>query len=74
MAPNTSEPEFEQVSHISNRSYLTLLHLLTLPPSHPPLQARDEIYSTLKPFFEKHPEYKRAWEVVQIPERVIQFR
>lgn len=37
-------------------------------------QARDEIYSTLKPFLEKHTEYQTAWDIVQNPERVIQFR
>ncbi|KAF9516036.1 hypothetical protein BS47DRAFT_1341362, partial [Hydnum rufescens UP504] len=37
-------------------------------------QAVHEITSTLAPFFAKHPEYKNALEIIQIPERVIQFR
>lgn len=38
------------------------------------VQAVHEITSTLTPFLEKHPEYQRALDIVQIPERVIQFR
>ena len=37
-------------------------------------QAVHEISSTLGPFLQKNPEYKKALEVAQIPERVIQFR
>jgi len=39
-------------------------------------QARKELVSTLEnsSLFEKNPEYKKALEVVSIPERVIQFR
>ncbi|WVR03830.1 hypothetical protein IAU60_000826 [Kwoniella sp. DSM 27419] len=37
-------------------------------------QAVSEITQTLEPFLVKNPEYRRALEVVQIPERVIQFR
>jgi len=39
-------------------------------------QARKELVSTLEgsSIFEKNPEYKKALEVVSIPERVIQFR
>jgi len=39
-------------------------------------QARSELVSTLEnsSLFEKNPEYKKALEVVSIPERVIQFR
>ncbi|KAF1955462.1 NADP-specific glutamate dehydrogenase [Byssothecium circinans] len=39
-------------------------------------QARKELVSTLEAssLFEKNPEYKKALEVVAIPERVIQFR
>jgi len=44
-------------------------------PSEPEFQqALHEITSTLAPLLEKKPEYKRALEVVQIPERIIQFR
>jgi glutamate dehydrogenase (NADP+) len=44
-------------------------------PSEPEFeQALREIQQTLEPFLEKHPEYRKALEVVQIPERVIQFR
>jgi len=44
-------------------------------PSEPEfLQAQDEIYSTLGPLFDEYPEYKKIFDVVQIPERVIQFR
>ncbi|KAF2471587.1 NADP-specific glutamate dehydrogenase [Lindgomyces ingoldianus] len=39
-------------------------------------QARKELVSTLESstLFEKNPEYKKALEVVSIPERIIQFR
>jgi glutamate dehydrogenase (NADP+) len=37
-------------------------------------QAVHEIASTIEPFLATHPEYRKAFEVVQIPERVIQFR
>jgi len=39
-------------------------------------QARSELVSTLEnsSLFEKNPEYKKALEVVSVPERVIQFR
>jgi len=37
-------------------------------------QAVHEITSTLAPLLEKHPEYHRALQVAQVPERVIQFR
>jgi glutamate dehydrogenase (NADP+) len=39
-------------------------------------QAYDELASTLNnsTLFEKHPEYKKALEIVAIPERIIQFR
>ncbi|KAM0746781.1 hypothetical protein T439DRAFT_329478 [Meredithblackwellia eburnea MCA 4105] len=37
-------------------------------------QAVHEIGTTLTPLFEKRPELKRVFEILQIPERVIQFR
>ncbi|CED85618.1 glutamate dehydrogenase (nadp) [Phaffia rhodozyma] len=37
-------------------------------------QALNELTSTLAPFLAQNPEYKKALEVVQIPERIIQFR
>lgn len=37
-------------------------------------QALSEIEGTLTPFLEKNPEYAKAFKVVQVPERVIQFR
>ena len=39
-------------------------------------QARSELVSTLEnsSLFEKNPEYKKALEIVSVPERVIQFR
>jgi len=37
-------------------------------------QAVHEITSTLEPFLVKNPEYRRALDVVQIPERIINFR
>lgn len=39
-----------------------------------PLQALNELNTSLAPFLEKNPAYKKALAVVQIPERVIQFR
>ncbi|EPQ28599.1 uncharacterized protein PFL1_03902 [Pseudozyma flocculosa PF-1] len=44
-------------------------------PSEPEFeQALNEVTSTLAPFLAKFPEYKKALEIIQIPERVIQFR
>jgi len=44
-------------------------------PSEPEFeQAVEEVTSSLKSFLEKHPEYQKALEIIQIPERVIQFR
>jgi glutamate dehydrogenase (NADP+) len=60
-----SEPEFEQVRD------------LTVPISSSwliAIQAVQEIASTLEPFLAKHPEYRKALDIVQIPERIIQFR
>jgi glutamate dehydrogenase (NADP+) len=37
-------------------------------------QACAEIHSTLAPVFEKHPDLKQMWDIVKIPERIIQFR
>lgn len=37
-------------------------------------QAVYEITSTLEPFLVKNPDYRRALEVVSIPERIINFR
>lgn len=44
-------------------------------PSEPEFeQAVNEVTSTLKPLLQRRPEYERALRVVQIPERVVQFR
>ena len=44
-------------------------------PSEPEFeQARNELTSTLQLFLSKNPEYKTALEIVQVPERVLQFR
>ena len=44
-------------------------------PSEPEFeQARNELTTTIAAFLERHPEYKTALEIVQIPERVVQFR
>ncbi|SOV02449.1 probable NADP-specific glutamate dehydrogenase [Ustilago sp. UG-2017a] len=37
-------------------------------------QALNELSTSLAPFLEKHPEYKKALQIIQIPERIIQFR
>lgn len=37
-------------------------------------QALNEVKLTLAPFLKKHPEYQKALDIVQVPERVIQFR
>lgn len=37
-------------------------------------QAKDELITSLGSFLKENPEYHKALEVVQIPERVIQFR
>ena len=37
-------------------------------------QALNELTQSLQPFLAKNPEYKKALEIIQIPERVIQFR
>lgn len=75
MAVNTPEPEFEQVS-VCDFAVILLPadHALTRPPHAPHTQAISEIHKTLEPFLDANPKYKRAWEVMQIPERVIQFR
>jgi len=57
--------------------YPTALYLCTtmvLPVEPEFEQAVNEISSTLKPFLDKHPEYLKALQISQIPERVIQFR
>lgn len=54
-----------------------LFHIAAMSnlPSEPEFeQALHEIATTLEPFLVKNPEYRRAFAVVQIPERVIQFR
>ncbi|KAG8773315.1 hypothetical protein FRC15_002095 [Serendipita sp. 397] len=44
-------------------------------PSEPEFeQARNELATSIAPFLAKHPEYERAFEIVQIPERILQFR
>src|SRR5258708_6323586 len=44
-------------------------------PSEPEFeQARNELASTIAPFLNQYPEYKTALEIVQIPERIVQFR
>ncbi|KAF8191233.1 NADP-specific glutamate dehydrogenase [Pholiota molesta] len=37
-------------------------------------QALDELTTSLQPFLDANPHYKKALEVVQVPERVLQFR
>ena len=37
-------------------------------------QAVTEVAATIEPFLDLHPEYRRAFEIAQIPERIIQFR
>lgn len=37
-------------------------------------QALNELTTSLGPFLEQHPAYRKALAVVQIPERIIQFR
>ncbi|KAG8799269.1 hypothetical protein FRC17_007177, partial [Serendipita sp. 399] len=44
-------------------------------PSEPEFeQARNELATSIAPFLAKHPEYETAFEIVQIPERILQFR
>ena len=44
-------------------------------PSEPEFeQALNELTSTLQTFLKANPEYQKALDIVQIPERVIQFR
>ncbi|SJX63031.1 probable NADP-specific glutamate dehydrogenase [Sporisorium reilianum f. sp. reilianum] len=44
-------------------------------PSEPEFeQALNELSTTLAPFLEQNPEYNKAFQIVQIPERIIQFR
>lgn len=44
-------------------------------PSEPEFeQALNELATSLGPFLKANPSYQKALEVVQIPERVIQFR
>ena len=68
------EPEFEQALHevaatlvrppLAPLSSLATPHILTLSPHRVPQE----------PFLAKNPEYRKALTVVQIPERIIQFR
>lgn len=37
-------------------------------------QALNELGSTLAPFLEQNPSYQKAFDIIQIPERIIQFR
>lgn len=37
-------------------------------------QALNELTMSLEPFLAANPEYKKALEVVQVPERIVQFR
>ncbi|KAH8116201.1 NADP-specific glutamate dehydrogenase [Phellopilus nigrolimitatus] len=44
-------------------------------PSEPEFeQALNELTSSLQPFLKANPEYQRALDVVQVPERLVQFR
>ncbi|PVF95065.1 putative NADP-specific glutamate dehydrogenase [Serendipita vermifera] len=47
---------------------------MTLPTEPEFEQARNELAITIAPFLAKYPEYERAFEIVQIPERIVQFR
>lgn len=47
---------------------------MTLPSEPEFEQALNELTSTLQNFLKANPEYQKALDVVQIPERVIQFR
>lgn len=38
------------------------------------IQALSELQNSLKPFLAANPEYEKALEIVQVPERVLQFR
>ena len=79
-APSHFEPLQKPVKQPTPGKYS-----LPLPTSPPPLnmvlphepefeQALNELTQSLGPFLKKNPEYKKALEIVQIPERVIQFR
>lgn len=61
-----SEPEFEQVCSSTRQT----LHWLTDCFA----QALNELSESLKPFLVEHSEYAKAFEIVQIPERIVQFR
>ncbi len=44
-------------------------------PSEPEFeQALNELATSLAPFLKANPEYQKALEIVQIPERIVQFR
>ena len=44
-------------------------------PSEPEFeQALNEVTSSLETFLHANPEYRKALEIVQVPERVVQFR
>ena len=59
------EPEFEQV-----RCFLAQRRVSYLPF----FQALEELTTSLGPFLDSNPSYKKALEVVQVPERILQFR
>ncbi|KAJ3557166.1 hypothetical protein NM688_g1623 [Phlebia brevispora] len=44
-------------------------------PSEPEFeQALNEVTASLEVFLKANPEYKKALEIVQVPERIVQFR
>lgn len=47
---------------------------MTLPSEPEFEQALNELTSTLQNFLKANPEYQKALDIVQVPERVIQFR
>jgi len=63
------EPEFEQVLGPSSSIILGVACLMCFS-----LQALNELTQSLQHFLAANPSYKKALDVVQIPERILQFR
>lgn len=60
------EPEFEQACRMTSSILGENINSM--------IQALAELKNSLKAFLAANPEYEKALEIVQIPERVLQFR
>lgn len=62
-------------STIPSSIYTTTTAAIMVLPSEPEFeQALSEVTTSLEHFLVANPEYRKALEIVQVPERIIQFR